>query len=457
MLSLLDVAERTMKGPKVEEKTWNLSLFRKMNELTQKYDIKCPQDGTYFNQNDGQADRAFVAAIDFLSEAGMYCMTTNRVVQLSRAEVLQAVQEMPSQITVGDGRDQRVMKARSIEEQGGLNHVPAHHAPFSEEMAPLCVKNFAMIASADMIEGFNFRIVDGREIYGMPMEAYAQRRQVAWLREGIRKAGKPGMALAIYPISTRSSVLIAPMDPDYGIRRTDGILLATLPDVKMEQDMLTAAVVYNDYGSFVRGVGSGMAGGFCGGIEGAVVEAIARFIAGWICYRDRYGPASVSRVSTRFSEFLEPKADVSWGTSVVCQAFARNCPMPLYNGGYTRSGPGTLTMLLELAYNFAHGPLNGANVMHVRHSRAQVDHAQTPLEAEWTWEVCNAVMRSIRTRSKGQVFYEKLADLIRGRKPEPANHVLEVYDWVHHKPSPAYYEVYLKAKQMLTDIGLDFA
>jgi len=147
---------------------------------------------------------------------------------------------------------------------------------------------------------------------------------------------------------------------------------------------------------------------------------------------------------------------VSWGSSVVCQAFARNCPMPLYNGGYTRSGPGTYTMLLELAYNFARGPLNGANVAHVRHSRAQVDHAQTPLEAEWTWEVCNAVMRSIKTRAHGQVFYEKLAGLIRGRKPEPANHVSEVYDWAYHKPTQGYQEQYLRAKEILSGIGLVF-
>jgi hypothetical protein len=130
--------------------------------------------------------------------------------------------------------------------------------------------------------------------------------------------------------------------------------------------------------------------------------------------------------------------------------------MPLYNGGYTRSGPGTNTMLLELAYNFARGPLNGANVAHVRHSRAQVDHAQTPLEAEWTWEVCNAMMSSVRTRANGQVFYEKLARLIRGRKPEPANHVREVYDWAYHKPTPAYQEQYLRAKEALSGIGLVF-
>ncbi|MCL5026303.1 MAG: monomethylamine:corrinoid methyltransferase [Chloroflexi bacterium] len=456
MISLLDVAERSQKGPKVEEKTWNLGLFRKMEELARKYGIKCPNDGSFFNQDDGQVEAAYHAALDFLTEQGVYCLTTNRVIQLTREEVLQAMREAPAELAVGTGRDVRVMRRRNIEEREALNHVPAHHAPFSEQMAPLCVKNMAQIPSADLIEGFNFRVVDGREIYGMPMEAYAARRQLAWVREGIRKAGRPGMAVAFYPISTRASVLVAPMDPDYGLRRTDGILLSTLPDVKVEQDMLTAAIVYTDYGSFTRGTASGMAGGFCGSIEGAVVEGVCRLVGGWICYRNRYGPASVSRVSGRSVEYLSPHPDVAWGTSLLCQTLNRYCPLPLYNGAYTESGPGTLTQLLELAYNFARGPLNGASVMHVRHQRAQVDHAQTPLEAEWTWEVCNAVMRSVGTRSNGDAFYQRLGKLIEGRKPEPARDVREVYDWAHHRPSPAYHEVYLQAKQMLSGIGLDF-
>ncbi len=390
-------------------------------------------------------------------EKGVYCLTTNRVIELTREEVLEALREAPAELAVGSGRDVRVMKSRHIEEREALNHVPAHHAPFSEQMASLCVKNFAMLASADLIEGFNFRVVDGREIHGMPMEAYASRRQAAWVREGIRKAGRQGMAIAVYPISTRASVLVAPMDPDYGIRRTDGVLLSTLPDVKVEQDMLTAAIVYTDYGSFTRGTASGMAGGFCGGIEGAVVEGFCRLLAGWICYRNRYGPASVSQVSGRAVEKLGPHPQVEWGTSLMCQALNRYLPLPLYNGAYTESGPGSVTQLLELAYNFSKGPLNGANVMHVRHQRAQVDHAQTPLEAEWTWQVCNAVMGSVGTRSNADVYYRKLGELLQGRKPEPAHDVREIYDWAHHRPSPAYFEVYQRAKQMLAGIGLQFA
>ncbi len=457
MLSLLDIAERTMKGPKVEEKAWNLGHFRKMQELVQKYGIKYPGDGRHFNHDEGLLEPVFQAALEYLCERGVYCLTTGRVVQVSRQDVLNVVRQATPEVRVGSGRDVRVLKKRSVLEKQGLNHMPAHHAPFSEEMAPLAVKNFAMLASADLLEGFNFRVVDGREVFGMPLEAYAARRQVAWMREGIRKAGRPGMCIAFYPISTRASVLVAPMDPDYGLRRTDGILLNLLPDVKMETDMLAAAIVYSDYGAFTRGGASGMAGGFCGGVGGAVIEAICRLLGMAICYGGgQFGPVSITRISGRATSAIVPDPEVAWGNSLALQVLGRFYPVPTFNGEYTDSGPGTLTQLLELAYNFCRGPVNGANVTHTRIQRAQVDHALTPFEAEWVWELGQAVMRSFHTLDEAEAFYTKLGGLINGRVPELAHDVREVYDWVHHRPSSEYYQLYLRAKEMLAGIGLNF-
>jgi methylamine---corrinoid protein Co-methyltransferase len=457
MISLLDIAERTQKGPKMEEKAWDLSLFRKMGELVRKYELACPYDGSFFNFDDRTADRAFTAAVDFLVDQGVYCITTNRVIKFDRGEVEQAIREVPTEVRMGEGRDVRVFKARQLEGREPLNHVPGHHAPFSEQMAPLAVKNFAMLASCDYVEGFNFKVADGREIFGMPIEAYAARRQVAWLREGVRKAGKPGLGIAFYPITTRSAVLVAPMDPDYGLRRCDGLLLSVLPDVKMELDMLTAAIVYNDYGAFrIGGGGTAMAGGFCGGIEGAVIEAIARGLAEWLVYRDHLRGSGIGHVSRAKVYGLEPMPELWWGMSVVAQAYARNCPMVLYNGGYSFSGPGTEGVLLERALQSIKIPINGMNVMFPRHTRAQVDAAQTPLEAEWDYEVASAVQRAGLSRRDADGLCRRVGALMVGRLPEPAQDVRECYDWVRHQPRPAYQEKYLRIKEMVSACGLQF-
>jgi hypothetical protein len=55
-----------------------------------------------------------------------------------------------------------------------------------------------------------------------------------------------GMSVLYYPISTQVSTLIAPIDPTSGLRRSDGVLLSVLPDIKVEYSLLTAAIVYED-------------------------------------------------------------------------------------------------------------------------------------------------------------------------------------------------------------------
>ena len=458
MLSLLEIAERSQRGPIVEEKDWDLGLFRKMTELTQKYEITYPSDGSHFNIDDELVDRAFEAALDFLQEMGVYCITTNRVIVLTRQEVLEAVREAPSQVIVGEGRHQRVITQKEIEGCQRLNQTPGHHAPGSEELDPLVVKNFAQIPSGDYLEGFNFAAVDGREIFGMPIEAYAARREVAWLREGVRKAGRPGMALAYYPISTRAAVLLAPIDPDYGLRPTDGILLSVLPDIKVEHDLLTAAIVYEDYGSFkVNGGGGGFTGGFAGGPEGAIIEALVKSIAGWIVYRDSWVATGVGHIGVTTSRrMIMQRPVLSWAASVVYQALNTKTGIICFAGGGAASGPGTETHLLELAMGCVKAPINGCNLYIPRQSRARMDASQTPLEAEWMMEVADATIKAGLTRETAQPVLEGIAARLEGRAPEEGLHIQRCYDLVHHMPSPEYEALYRQVKEELAAMGLCF-
>jgi len=242
MITLLDIAERTQTGEKVEEKNWDMEFFRTISELVKKYGIELPKEHCFINRNDELVERAFAAGIELLEKMGIYCITTRRRVKLERGEILTAICEAPTEILMGEGRDRRVWQQRKVEENGKLNICPGHHSPFTEDLAGLIVSNFAQIPRADFIEGFNFPKIEGREIVGAPMEVYASRRQLAWMREGVCKANRPGLAVVYYPINTRAEDLIGVIDPDYGLRRTDGILLTLLPDLKMEQDMLSAAI-----------------------------------------------------------------------------------------------------------------------------------------------------------------------------------------------------------------------
>jgi methylamine--corrinoid protein Co-methyltransferase len=453
MISLLDIAERIQTGEKVEEKQWDMELFKTISSLVKKHGIEFPGGDCFINLDESLPERAFEAGIECLETLGICCITTKRRVRLSREEILTAIREAPTEILMGEGRDRRVWKQRKIEGREKLNVCPGHHTPYTEEIAPLVVKNFAQITRADFIEGFNFSNVDGYEIIGPPMEVYASRRQMGWMREGIRKAGRPGMAIVYYPINTRAEDLICVMDPDYGLRRTDGILLSLLPDLKMEQDMLSAAIVYEEYGAFKISGSFALAGGFCGGVEGAIIEGIAKPIAAMIAYRDHIHYTGVEHIHIlNAKEILLP--GVNWARAVVNQALNRFTNTICMRWIIPTSGPGTELNLLEIAMQSIEAAINGMNLYAPRHCRTTINHGQTPLEAEWMIEIADAVIEQEFNREAANVLLAKIAKLFENKKPQEGYSIMESYDLIHHRPKPDYEKVYNIVKNQLKALGL---
>jgi len=453
MITLLEIAERTQTGEKIEEKKWDLEFFQTINDLVKKYGIKLPQEPVFFNTEDAIAERAFEAAIELLEKAGIYCITTRRRIRLERNEILTAIREAPTEILMGEGRDRRVWKQRKIEGREKLNICPGHHSPFTEDLAGLVVRNFAQIPRTDFIEGFNFPRIEGREIMGAPMEVYASKRQVAWMREGVRQAGRPGLAVVYYPINTRAEDLIGVIDEECGLRRTDGILLTLLPDLKMEQDMLSAALVYEEYGSFKLSGSFAIIGGFCGGVEGAIIEGIAKPIACMIAYRDFIHYTGVEHVHMlNGRQILVP--GTNWARSVINQALNRFTHTICMRWVIPTSGPGTELSLLEIAMQSIEAPINGMNLYAPRHCRTTTNHGQTPLEAEWMIEVSDAVIDQGFDRQGANDLLSRIADKLKGEKPAAGYDITECYDLIHHEPKPEYARIYTEVRKQIGEMGL---
>ena len=456
MLSLLAVAERLQKGPKMDEKQWDMTTFKHVTASAQKYGLKYPHDGTYFNFDDDLPGAALEAAIAYLVEMGLYCVSNRRILKFDEQEIRTAIRDAPNEVILGEGRDARLIRQRSYEGWEHICQCPGHHAPFSEEMASLIVKNWAQIAHGDYLEGFNFTSVDGLPLSGMAMEAYAARREVAWMREGIRKAGRPGMAIAYYPINTTASALIAPMDPDYGLRRTDGILLSTLPDAKIELDMLTAAIVYEDYGCFkINGGADGTIGGFFGGAEGAVIESLVKTIGGWLAYRDVMATSGAFDLRYTTAKKMEVRPEKMWAASVVLQALNQETNFITLGGNASQAGPGTAMHLVELGIMGVQHAINGAHLYMNRQGRARMNASQTPLEAEFQWEVAMATVKAGIKRKEGNRIIKELAAIIEGQDVENGpDHINDCYDLVHHKPKEAYHRIYLDVRQKFREAGI---
>ena len=83
--------------------------------------------------------------------------------------------------------------------------------------------------------------------------------------------------------------------------------------------------------------------------------------------------------------------------------------------------------------------------------------SQSPLDAEWLYEVAAAVMRSDLDRQSAGDLVLKIGEKLKGKAPEaPYHDIREFYDLVHHKPLPNFERAYLKVKEEISALGLNF-
>ena len=464
MISLLEVAERARKGPKMAEMDWNMGLFAKVGELVERFQIQVPMEDSwdyFFNEDDALSQRALDAGMAFLAESGCYCLQTERVLSFSMAELRQAVSEIPQQVLVGEGDDRRSFGVGPSLVPKGIG-TGALHGPFEDEIALDVARTFVECLQIDYIQSYNFRQLDGREIHGVPMEAAAAKRALSRMREAVRQAGRPGMCIFYYPISTADAVLTAPIDPDKGLRPTDGVLLSTLPDVKLDLDMLTAAIVYEDYGPAALNTGGGTpVGGFCGGIAGAIVETVAKVILGWLVFRDVFGGGGVRDMRSARAERFKVQPIYSWASSVTAQALGRLSPLWGGRGLSTsggvgfRSGPGTRTHLWELAMTNIGLGVTGGHPSGSLSFLATMNNRVSPYEQLYAEEIAVAVQRAGITEADLPEIMRKLSARLEGQATELGKDIRLCWDLQNNRPQPEYVELAQSVQQELAaEIGL---
>lgn len=474
MISLLEIAERARSGPKMSEKAWNLGMFQAMQALATRYHLERPAHEIFFDVDPSYCDRAFQAAVQFLVERGVYCISSHRVIQFTEDDVYQAIRAMPTEVTIGEGRETTCIQKRKRADPRRLHAKLAGHGPWSEDLLPLplIVRNLAQVSRCALIEGFNFTRIDGWEVYGLPLEAYAAKRAVGLMREGLHKAGRPGMSVVYYPISTQASTLIAPIDPTSGLRRSDGVLLSVLPDIKVEYSLLTAAIVYEDYGCYRMNGGSfAIVGGFCGGPEGAIIESLVKTLAAWLIYRDcfQYGGCIRPRVESRTyvpTRRLEDELFI-WPSYVVNTALSRHTNVIRFGGFYGLPSIGALGSPESLIIHGLHAMANtvlGSSV---------ISGGLLPPLTEFLLDISDATIRTgISLEDMNRLLQHAVSTITRPLTQstlqildrrmllysDPAAYfapLQQLYDFVRQQPSTTFLEHCTQAKRYFAEQGLD--
>ncbi|MCW4037883.1 MAG: monomethylamine:corrinoid methyltransferase [Candidatus Bathyarchaeota archaeon] len=478
MISLLEIAERIRSGQKMDNKEWGIGLFKKLQELIIKYDLKQEGPEKFYEVDDNYADSLFQAATDLLVEVGVYCTTTHRTIRFSEDEVREAARETPSEVTVGEGRDQRVWRKRELEDHRPPSIDVSGHGPWSDAMMPLpiIIRELARHPRVDLIEGYMYARIDGHEVHGKPLCAYAAKRAIEKIRNGVTMAGRRGMAITYYPVLTDAFSLIAPLNMERGLRKTDGVLLTILPDLIIEEDLVAAALIYNELGCYSQCGGTGT-GPFGGGIEGRMIESVAGPLAAWMVYRDTLltaGGASQGAYLPRKGttgpnrQTSQNSRGTQWQSFAVQQALRRNTNQIYYSiiWGESVSLDDLISeqYLLRVALSSIRTTILGLNF--------RVGCTNPPTFTSWVVETSDAALKSNMKLQdyeeiSARITKEKLSDyqfqtrqdkrmLIYGNNPnEFLKAGLKAYDWYNQTPTDEYLKNERTARKYLRNIGLN--
>ena len=347
-----EMIERVDQGRRVREAEFDKSIFPRVKELTEKYAIK--YDPAYpIPSDDAMADRLFAAGMEYAVEKGLWVLDTQKVVHFSEAEIWRYLDNFHTPMSFGYGKDQVMMYPRKPESDvralviGGA----AGSSMTEGETYVKHMMNFAMEPTNDLIANGNPAFIEGREIRPYsPNEVHGAIQEVGWIREAIRRSGRPGMPMFVAPGCAASAPpAVAIINEERGLRKGDFMYAALLTELKSDYDRLIRAVAAVENGVHVATLLAPMIGGWAGNAEGAAICGVAETLLAAVCHSSTlvvHHPVhmSLKNGATTHRQTL-------WMESVVGQAMSRNTTFPIGQNVFLDARAGTYEVLWEAAAN----------------------------------------------------------------------------------------------------------
>lgn len=456
-LNIVEIVDRAMNtGDKMEVKDFDMKVYHETTRLIKKYNIKFDRENVV-NLDDNMADRLFQAGKEFYLSMGTYTMETKRVIKFSERELNSILLELPTEITIGAGKDQRVMRTRKVESdtlpiiQGGVIGGKA-----TEEML---IPLYQSIAQESLVDTFYFdppHVIEDRPVmFGSPLEIYAARTTALKIREAIQKVGRNGMHILGGAGSALADITTC---WDGGIRTTDAICAHTTSELKTDLDALNKIMHTIQYGCGRQVWWAPVIGAFAGGAEGSAIAAVGGLFHAILTGQAHLGSAYLDLQVTPYYNAGATDRISLWILTAAGQAIARNCSAIFQGTVTTSAGPGTKEMLYEIAASILAQTVSGYHIFGVRIQKPTKDNHGTGLESRWMAELSRAALKLDRHEINHIVnkLLEKYEYYIGTGKAPEGYSFEELYNINSVTPNDEYLKIYDEVKKELFELGVPF-
>jgi methylamine--corrinoid protein Co-methyltransferase len=456
-LPLWDILIRSKEGAIVEEKQFDLSIFKKTQQLQKKYGISYDPEKPVEIDGD-MADRVYQAGVELFLEIGTYCHATQRVIRLTEKELEAELDTCPAEIELGQGKERVRMVHRDVEGTQDVVVVAGIQTlPYSNE--EMMLKILIACAGDQCVDGIWGGIILKIEnrydvVAGMPSELYQYRKTAEIMRRAADKAKRPGLILINN--APTSLATVAMYDEAGGLRRTDGIVTTGMSELKVDYDDLNRSAFGLALKTPIHGTNSAVIGGFSATPEGAAITAVAgtlQLVAVQKADNCRCGVVESMAKSRQTRKEL-------WAAGTAIQGLNRNTRIIMDGsiGDHPGGGPGTEQYFYESAAGHIVSTVMGGHSGHGtrKYSVGNTPNYGTPLESRWMGEVCKGAVGMDRRTANDVVRY-LLSKYENYLDNPPAGSTFEdLYDPVAMTPMPGYQKLYDGVRKELSERGVRF-
>jgi len=454
MVSFLEICRRATTGPIVAPDDFDMERFvPSLRKAITRHKLTAPPKDVIIPWDDDLADGIFLAAKDFLVDTGAYCPDTNRVITFTREELEEAIHLAPRQCPLGEGKEARFMRPRRPEDpQIPWCHVGGGIPVSSDEIASAVVEGYARIPHADSMSIPALTQLRGMPVQaGAPSEIFAAIQSVRLGRESMRRAGRPGLPIINLLSSSASPMgVLAVTNSEYGLRPSDGWLIVSLSEMKLDYNVLNKTAAILSFGGNVGFAAGAIYGGFAGGVIGSAVLDAAYIIAAPLLVSATYHLLYSLHITKSNSTARELLTSVALG----CQAVSRNMTFPYFDLGYAAAGTATPQLYDETAARIIADVVSGANIETVHPAKGILMDNYSPMEMRFACEVAHAAA-GLGRRDANEIVkallarYEPHLD-----DPPEGQRFQDCYNVDTLEPTPGHLEVYTSAKEELRRLGL---
>lgn len=442
-----DLIYQMLKGKKRSETEHESLIYKTSLELSESYDIVFENDRLIPDLN--MANRLYDAAVDLLSEVGIFCMETERVVDVSKDALRRSVRNAPSFFTTGTGPETTSIFCRHVLDErrphiiggpAGISISPELFIPVHRSCAKVNLVNAISPGSLSSLDTKPY-------IKENPLNIFEAQKGVNLVKEACRFQGRSGICCFTPPFVDDVKAAISIANSNF-MGPGDLQEIFPMPSLKSDFGKLSRVVHYRGMGMYYAATTYMILGAMTSAIpEQFAIQIVADMLKSRYLYSAPMVYVHPSTLKTSASRSLE----VLWSVFTAFMALSRNTNiihgMTLENS----SGPCTESSMYETAVQAIGATVCGADSLcgPVLNKGSAVNHA-AGLESLFMGKV--AEFATSLSLDDANYLCLELFNRYADQKPELGKSFDECYDVQKIQPTDEYYGIYDTAMHNIYDL-----